>query len=277
VAEESFVALGDRVSYWQGDLGAHEQTNVGIVRTGESIVVIDANFAWAAERILASIRSQYGEPVTHVVNTHYHVDHSLGNSVYANAGITIVGAEGQRRELIEKGPHDAIVQTGEVPERFYPPTLEFTGRITFYEPTLHLTSVGPAHSAADVVAWLPDDGVLFVGDLAVAWDHGNNFSDDDADIERWIGVLDDCIALEPRVVIPAHGRLSHVADLIEQRDFMRELWDGARAVAGGASESELRTGAVAERLIARYPDYAVDARRFEEMAGSMLEAARKVG
>ena len=45
MSEETFVPLSDRVSYWQGDLSTHEQTNVGIVRTADAIVVIDANFA----------------------------------------------------------------------------------------------------------------------------------------------------------------------------------------------------------------------------------------
>jgi len=270
---EPFTRLGDRLRVWQGDLSRHEQTNVGVVRGDDAVVVIDANFESAARRILADIAEAEALPVSHVVNTHYHVDHSLGNGVYVAAGATVIGGAGQRRELLDKGPEDAVIQVGAVPERFFPATLEFTGTMAFPEAGLELQTVGPAHTLGDVVAWLPEIGVLFVGDLAVAWSHGNNFSDVDADMEGWIRALSHCIALQPAVVVPAHGRLAGVDVLTGQRDFIEELW------AWSLDEAEIEGEAITDRttthFVERYPEFAVEPERFAEMARSMLRAARR--
>lgn len=273
MTNEPWVRLSDSVSFWQGDLDRHEQTNVGLIVAGDTAVVVDANFANAARRILTSIRERERATVTHLVNTHYHADHSLGNSVYAEAGATIVGANGQRDELLAKGDEDARIQTGTAPERLFPATLEFTESLRFHDFDLQLTAVGPAHSRADLIGWVPRDGILFVGDLAVAWEHGNNFGDPDADIEGWIQALDRCRALSPRVIVPAHGRLSTPAVLDAQRAFITDLWE--LAVTAADRGDELDDPAVERRLLAKHPDFAVNSKRLRGMARSMLRTARR--
>jgi glyoxylase-like metal-dependent hydrolase (beta-lactamase superfamily II) len=273
---EPFIQLGDRVSYWQGDLSNHEQTNVGIIRTGESAVVIDANFATPAARIHASLTAREGIRISHVLNTHYHADHTLGNCVYVDAGATIIGAVGQRGELLAKGRDDAIQQVGEAPGRLYPAMLEFSESLVFCDPNLELLAVGPAHSGSDLIAWLPDDGILFAGDLAVAWDHGNNFSDRDADIEGWIRALTRCIALKPRVVVPGHGRLSDASVLDQQLSFIVELWQTSLQIAKGeVAEESLRSDTSVAKFLERHPAHAVNDQMFGGMARSMLAAARR--
>jgi glyoxylase-like metal-dependent hydrolase (beta-lactamase superfamily II) len=273
---ESFIRLGDRVAYWQGDIDRHEQTNVGIVQTDDAVVVIDANFLEPAQRINASITDRDGMRISHVVNTHYHADHSLGNPVFVDAGATVIGAAGQRAELLAKGREDAIQQVGEAPPRLYPAMLEFSESLTFGDSGLELVAVGPAHSGADLIGWLPDDRVLFAGDLAVAWDHGNNFSDPDADIEGWIGALARCIELNPRVVVPGHGRLSDAGVLDQQLSFIVELWQRALDVAtGGVAEDALTSDSAVAGFVDRHAGHAVNAMRFSGMARSMLAVARK--
>lgn len=272
MSNEPLVRLSDSVSYWQGDLDRHEQTNVGVIVADDTAIVIDANFEGPARRIISSIQTRDQATITHLVNTHYHADHSLGNSVYAEAGATIVGAHGQRHELLAKGHEDARQQTGVAPERLYPPTLEFTESIRFHQFELQLMAVGPAHSRADLIAWLPRDGILFAGDLAVAWDHGNNFSDPDADIEGWIRALDQCIALRPRVVAPGHGRLSETGVLDTQRAFISELWELALSAADRGDD--LDDPLIEHRLLTDHAEFAVNGQRLREMSRSILTAAK---
>jgi cyclase len=273
---EPFERLSDRVAFWQGDLSRHEQTNVGVVSAGGSAVVIDANFAAPARRILASLEAQGDVSVKHVVNTHYHADHTLGNVVYVHAGASVVGASGQRLELLAKGKQDAMDQTGEEPSELYPTMLEFNDSLVFCEHDLHLIAVGPAHSGADLVAWLPGDEILFVGDLAVNWDHGSNFSDVDADIANWIAALDRCLDLRPRLVVPAHGALAGAELLDQQRRFMVDLWEAALAAADGGSPADsITSDSAVEHFVAKHAAQAVDPSRFREMASSMLVAARR--
>ncbi|MBO0884201.1 MAG: MBL fold metallo-hydrolase [Mycobacterium sp.] len=272
MSNEPLRALSDSVSFWQGDLDRHEQTNVGVIVADDTAIVIDANFEGPARRILATIQDRDRATVTHQVNTHYHADHTLGNVVYAEAGATLIGAEGQRDELLTKGKDDSKVQTGNVPDRLYPVTVEFTDTIRFHQFELHLMAVGPAHSRGDLIAWLPRDGILFVGDLAVAWEHGNNFSDPDADIESWITALKRCKALRPGVVVPAHGRLSEPDVLDTQRAFISELWELALAAADRGDG--LDDPVLERRLLAEHAEFAVNSERLREMSGSMLAAAK---
>ena len=57
------------------------------------VLVIDANFPWAAEKIITDIKAITPKPVRFVFNTHYHADHTLGNSVFTAHGATIVSTD----------------------------------------------------------------------------------------------------------------------------------------------------------------------------------------
>jgi cyclase len=272
MSHEPLRRLSDNVSFWQGDLDRHEQTNVGVIVGGKAGIVIDANFEAPARRILQTIEARDRVAVTHLVNTHYHADHSLGNSVYATAGATIVGARGQRAELLAKGNDDAKVQTGTAPDQLFPATLEFSDSLEFHDCGMQLLAIGPAHSGADLIAWFPADGILFVGDLAVAWEHGNNFGDPDADIDGWIRALERCAALDPRIVVPGHGRLSDAGVLDAQRAYISELWELALSAVDRGGD--LDDPVVAGRLLARHPEFAVNEERLRGMSRSMLAAAK---
>lgn len=270
-SSESFSRLGDRVWFWQGDLATHEQTNVGVVVDGDALVVVDANFGWAAERIVPALGATFGLPISHVANTHHHVDHSLGNDVFVRAGATVVGAAGQRAELLATGPDDALVQVGERLDSFSPATLEFDRTLTFPRSGLELHAVPPAHTACDLVAWVPADSVLFVGDLAVNWEHGNNFSDGSADVDGWLRALEWCLAREPRVVVPAHGRVGGPEVLQRQHAFITAIWAAAsEAVASGRPGIPAATS---RRLLDEHPGLAVDVETLAEMAEAMVEVA----
>jgi cyclase len=272
-APETFTRLGDRTWVWLGDLGRHEQTNVGVVVEEHGLVVVDANFPWAAERLVPAMTSTFGLGISHVANTHFHVDHSLGNEVFARAGATVVGAAGQRRELLERGPADAVVQVGELPDAFWPPAMEVSGILSFPSSSLELRSLPPAHTASDLIAWVPADAVLFVGDLAVDWDHGNNFSDEAADIDGWLRALELCLALEPRVVVPAHGRLGGPEVLERQHAFVRALWPAAQQAA--ALGQDQVDDVVRRHVLREHRRLAVDDATLAEMAGSLVAAARR--
>src|SRR5215467_9891350 len=65
-AQSRVHQLARDVYYWAGDLSKHEQTNVGFVVFSEYVLVIDANFPWAAEHILADIKTITSKPVRFV-------------------------------------------------------------------------------------------------------------------------------------------------------------------------------------------------------------------
>ena len=64
--------------------------NTGWVAFCDYVLVIDANFPWGARAVLDDIRKTTDKPIRFVFDTHYHSDHSFGNSVFVDAGATIL-------------------------------------------------------------------------------------------------------------------------------------------------------------------------------------------
>src|SRR5512147_2931889 len=67
--------------------------NTGWIVFRDYVIVVDANFPWGARAILNDLRQTTSKPIRFVFNTHYHADHSFGNSVFVDAGATIVCSE----------------------------------------------------------------------------------------------------------------------------------------------------------------------------------------
>jgi cyclase len=167
-----------------------------------------------------------------LVNTHHHGDHTNGNCLFADA--VVVGhrncRDGVRAQVI--GGLDAVfgaVDWGDLQIR--PPTVTFEDRLDLYagDRRVELHHLGtPAHTTGDVVAWLPDDGVLFAGDLV--FNGGTPFV--------LMGSVDGAIEACDRVrefgattIVPGHGEPcgpAVVDDVQRYLRFVREVAVGAR-------------------------------------------------
>jgi glyoxylase-like metal-dependent hydrolase (beta-lactamase superfamily II) len=248
--------LGPGVFFWKGDRARLQQANCGWVVFKDYVVVIDANFPWGAREILDAIRKTTRKPVRFVFDTHYHSDHTFGNSVFADAGATLVCSEECATELRQRGAADwksfaATSESGEPltgeryslrDHRLEQPSLLFRDRMTFDDGTqrLELIRLGPAHTAGDAVAYLPAQGILFTGDLCVNWTRGNNVSDPNADPENWIRALDSLSHWKADTVVPGHGDLGSAGTLQAQRAYLFDMWRQVReGVRGGKTAEEL--------------------------------------
>ena len=79
--------------------------NSGFVVGTKGVLVIDTRYTPAlAYDLLKAIRSVTNAPILYAVNTHYHPDHTWGNSVFKEQGATIVAAPGTREELLKYSP-----------------------------------------------------------------------------------------------------------------------------------------------------------------------------
>jgi glyoxylase-like metal-dependent hydrolase (beta-lactamase superfamily II) len=91
---------------------------------------------------------------------------------------------------------------------------------------VHLLYVGPAHTAGDVVVYLPDDRVMFTGDILfnqctpIGWE---------GTFDNWIGALERLEALEPDVVVPGHGPITDVGGLRGLREYLEYVRREARS------------------------------------------------
>jgi cyclase len=164
------IEVADRVfGYIQPD-GTWYINNTGFIVGDRSVISIDACSTERRTRAyLDRIASVTPAPVTTLVNTHHHGDHTYGNCVFGD--ITIIGQERCRAEIIATGllGNTGIwepVDWGEL--TLAPPTVTFTDGLRLWSGDLpvDLRYVGqPAHTSNDTLVWLPEQQVLFCGDL----------------------------------------------------------------------------------------------------------------
>lgn len=144
--------------------------NSGLLVGRSGATVVDS---CATERrtraLLAAVAGVSRAPVRTLVNTHHHGDHTYGNHLFA--GATIVGHEDTRREILRSG----LPRGGDVFEpiefggvEVTPPTVTYRDGITLWvdDTRCEVRHVArPAHTTNDSIVWLPEQGVLFAGDL----------------------------------------------------------------------------------------------------------------
>lgn len=180
--------------------------NAGLIAAGGQAVLIDTAATRARARRLreAVERVAPGGPDA-VVNTHFHGDHVFGNDQFVPRA-SVIAHELTRSDMAEAGlalcgiwPD---VDWGE-PELTLPDTT-FTDRLTLRlgELTVELSRVGPAHTASDVVAWVPRRGVLFTGD--VAWSGVTPYVLMGS-VEGSLRALAELRGLGPEIVVAGHG------------------------------------------------------------------------
>src|SRR5216110_732240 len=87
----------------QGDRDRLQPANTSWVVFRDYVVVIDANTPWGIREILPEIRKTTSKPIRYVFDTHYHWDHTWGNSVMADAGSAVVCSQDCAQELETKG------------------------------------------------------------------------------------------------------------------------------------------------------------------------------
>lgn len=207
-------------------------SNAAFVVTADGVVVVDALGSPAlAHELLATIARITPQPVRQVVVTHFHADHIYGLQVFKDAGAVITAQrDGQiylhsdaaqlrlQASRTELAPWiDA--QTRLVPaDRWISEPTPFTlGGVEFL-----LLPAGPAHTAEDLVVFLPQQRVLIAGDLVF---RGRIPFVGQADSGRWIEALDRLIGFRADLIVPGHGPASAnaQADLQLTRDYLQHL------------------------------------------------------
>ena len=245
-----------------GDRDARQPANTSWVEFRDFVVVIDANTPWGIRDILPEVRKTTSKPIRYVFDTHYHWDHTQGNSVMADQGVTVICSQECATELSGKGKTEWEQMSNNTDYslsayRLQPPSVVFGDFMAIDDGArrLELRRVGPAHTIGDAVAFLPNEGVLFTGDLCVSWRFGNNVGDRDADPQHWVRVLDDLARWNIKTVVPGHGELGTVATLRGQSAFLDDLWT---QVAAGKKAGKSLEQLLKEIDLSRNGDFAAD-------------------
>ena len=226
-------------AYLQPD-GGWGYSNAGLIVGGDEVLLVDTLFSVGlTEEMLSTIRGVVPEAarIDWVVNTHANGDHCYGNQVLADS--TIVASDSAADEVAGDDPAfmqaalsmaDGLGVTGSYFTSCFgpfdtsdvvitPPQQTFEGALslTLDGRNVDLIQLGPAHSSGDVVVHLPDVDVLFAGDLLfidatpIVWE---------GPFSHWIEACDVMLALEPRVVVPGHGRVADQSGIREVRAYL---------------------------------------------------------
>ncbi len=267
VYERGAHEVGDGTwAYLQPD-GGWGWSNAGLIADGDASLLVDTLFDLAlTAQMLEDLRavSPAAAHIGTLVNTHANGDHCYGNQLVT--GAEIVASTASAREMDEVppatlarlleaapglGPAGAYLQQIFGAFTFEgidvaPPTTTFEGELELRvgDRVVRLFELGPAHTRGDVVAHLPDAGILFTGDLVF---HGGHPIVWAGPVQRWIDACDRMLSLEPEVVVPGHGPLGDRACIHAQRNYFEWLvaegtprlqaglspLDAARDLAGG--------------------------------------------
>ena len=243
----SFSKLSDHAYAYT----AEGDPNTGIVVGDDAVMVIDTQATPAmAQDVIRRIREVTDKPIKYVVLSHYHAVRVLGASAYQPEHI--LASEDTLSLIKERGEQDKASEIGRFPRLFRNvesvppgltwPTLTFTGRMTLWLGKLEvqLIQLGRGHTKGDTVVWLPQDKVLFSGDL-VEFDATPYAGD--AYFQDWPKTLDNIAALKPEALVPGRGAaLQGAADVARglegTRNFIADLYASVKA--GAAAGKELR-------------------------------------
>jgi cyclase len=193
-------------AYIQPD-GSWFLNNTAFLAGKDGVVSIDTTSTERRTReYLEAIGRVTRAPVRTLVNTHHHGDHTHGNSLLPLA--TIIGHPLCREAMLATGfpPPAGIwanVEWGDL--SVAPPFVTFDARLTVWvdETRMDLHALdGPAHTTNDIVAWLPEQSVLFTGDLLFVG--GTPFALMGS-ISGWLAALDRLRAFGARTLVPGHG------------------------------------------------------------------------
>ncbi|MAC81620.1 MAG: MBL fold metallo-hydrolase [Rhodobacteraceae bacterium] len=274
----AFASQGDmeekKISFTQVGEGLYAFTaegdpNTGVIIGDDSVMIVEAQATpRLARKVIDCVRSVTDKPISHLVLTHYHAVRVLGASAYGAREIIMSDVAAAMVE--ERGKEDWDSEFGRFPRLFQGheeipgltrPTTTFSDRMTVYlgKRRVDIMHLGRAHTAGDAVIWVPDQEVMFTGDIvefhSACYCGDGHFGD-------WPETLSQIAAFEPQAIAPGRGDAlvgpEAVAEALESTaDFVRSTYKPVeRVVARGGTLKEA-WDAVRAACDPKFSDYAI--------------------
>ncbi len=248
--EEKRVSF-DKLSDHAYAYTAEGDPNTGIVVGDDAVMVIDTQATPVmAQDVIRRIREVTDKPIRYVVLSHYHAVRVLGASAYG-AG-HVIASRDTYDLIVERGEADMRSEIGRFPRLFRAvesvpgltwPTLVFERRLTLWLGKLQveIMQLGRGHTKGDTVVWLPQDRVLFSGDLV---EYDATPYTGDAYLADWPATLDAVAALGAEKLVPGRGAALRTAEEVRAgldgtRAFVTAMFESVRR--GAAAGKDLRT------------------------------------
>ncbi len=226
--------------------------NAGIIIGQNAVLVVDTlGSAVEAEAFMTDIRKITDKPVRYVVNTHYHLDHALGNSFFADMGVPIISHAKCRDAVIAGG--DKILANPAMfglPPDFWKETRIVAPDMAFEREmiidlgglTVKLIYSGiKSHTAGSIMVYVPEQDVIFTGDILFTDFHPYL---GEGDLPGWEKNLDFIRDMNVKNIIPGHGPLSTNRDLEDMKTYLNIFDKKAKELSAGEKDIEKLTSAM---------------------------------
>ena len=248
---------------------AEGDPNTGVIIGDDSVMIVDAQATpRLAAKVVEKVRGVTDKPIKYVVLSHYHAVRVLGASAYGAE--QIIASEKCRAMVAERGQEDWDSEFERFPRLFQGhesipgltwPTMTFTQKMTVYlgKRRVDLMHLGRAHTAGDIVAWVPDEGVMFTGDIV---EYHSACYCGDGHFGDWGGTLDAIRAFDPRAIAPGRGDALIGGEMVNAaientRDFVASTYRPAAAVAARGGSLKEAWDAVRAQCDPKFADYAI--------------------
>ena len=261
----SFVEVGDGLYAFT----AEGDPNTGVIIGDDSVMIVEAQATpRLARKVIDCVRSVTDKPISHLVLTHYHAVRALGASAYGAR--EIIMSDVARSMVAERGQEDWDSEFARFPRLFQGheeipgltwPTITFSNAMTVYlgERRVDIMKLGRAHTAGDAVIWVPDQEVMFTGDIV---EYHSACYCGDGHFQDWPSALSNIAAFEPKAIAPGRGDALVGEDMVEEAlantaDFVISTYKPVeRVVARGGSLKEA-WDAVRAECDPKFADYAI--------------------
>ena len=208
--------------------------NIGVLSGSEGKLIIDSGYLGSQKQIADALSSISGDPIRHLVNTHWHFDHTDGNEWMHSAGATITAHENTRKRLSTSTRVEDWNFTFPPSPAGAIPTEVFNA-----DKTLHLNGANislkcypPAHTDGDISVYFAEADVLHTGDTW--WNGYFPFIDysTGGNIDGMIKAAESNLAMvtDKTIVIPGHGPIGGKKELTEYRDVIVTIRDRVSAL-----------------------------------------------
>lgn len=240
----SFTEIGKGI--WA--FTAQGDPNSGVIIGDDSVMIVEAQATpRLANKVIEKVREITDKPITHVALTHYHAVRVLGASAFGADQILM--SDAARAMVVERGQEDWDSEFQRFPRLFEGhesipgltwPTTTFSRSMTVYlgKRRVDLMHLGRAHTAGDIVVHVPDENVMFTGDIV---EYHSACYCGDGHFNDWGRTLDAIKGFEVDAIAPGRGDALMGEDMVNKaieatRDFVRSTYlPAARVAARGGS------------------------------------------
>ncbi|WP_116598729.1 MBL fold metallo-hydrolase [Primorskyibacter marinus] len=261
----SFTEVGDGL--WA--FTAEGDPNSGVIIGDDSVMIVEAQATpRLANMVIEKVREVTDKPISHVVMTHYHAVRVLGASAYG-ADQVIMG-EQARAMVVERGQEDWDSEFQRFPRLFEGhesipgltwPTTTFNDAMTVYlgNRRVDLMHLGRAHTAGDIVIHVPDQNVMFTGDIV---EYHSACYCGDGHFGDWGDTLDNIASFDLDAIAPGRGDALLGRDMVNSalentRDFVESTYIPAARVAARGGSLKEAWDAVRAECDPKFADYAI--------------------